>query len=55
MDALNFGFYQPPSGGRAGKFLDEERTLKDYPTDRTKGILEVGGFCFILLSKVFLV
>lgn len=41
VDALNFGFYMPPSGGRAGKFLDEQRTFKDYPMDRTTGVLEV--------------
>ncbi|XP_066931632.1 SH3 and multiple ankyrin repeat domains protein 3-like isoform X3 [Clytia hemisphaerica] len=40
VDALNFGFYMPPSGGRAGKFLDEQRTFKDYPMDRTSGSLE---------------
>lgn len=41
VDALNFGFYMPPSGGRAGKFLDEQRAFKDYPIDGTTGVLEV--------------
>uniref|UniRef100_A0A8C0K0J5 SH3 and multiple ankyrin repeat domains protein 3 n=1 Tax=Canis lupus dingo TaxID=286419 RepID=A0A8C0K0J5_CANLU len=31
QDALNYGLFQPPSRGRAGKFLDEERLLQDYP------------------------
>lgn len=29
-DPLNYGFYLPPEGGRAGKFMDEERPLEDY-------------------------
>ncbi|TKC34195.1 hypothetical protein EI555_004751 [Monodon monoceros] len=31
QDALNYGLFQPPSRGRAGKFLDEERLLQEYP------------------------
>ncbi|XP_051818475.1 SH3 and multiple ankyrin repeat domains protein 3 isoform X3 [Antechinus flavipes] len=31
QDVLNYGLFQPPSQGRAGKFLDEERLLRDYP------------------------
>ncbi|XP_077025427.1 SH3 and multiple ankyrin repeat domains protein 3 isoform X2 [Tamandua tetradactyla] len=31
QDALNYGLFQPPSRGRAGKFLDEERLLREYP------------------------
>uniref|UniRef100_A0A6Q2YBG3 SH3 and multiple ankyrin repeat domains protein 3 n=1 Tax=Esox lucius TaxID=8010 RepID=A0A6Q2YBG3_ESOLU len=30
-DVLNYGLFQPAFNGRAGKFLDEERLLKDYP------------------------
>jgi SH3/ankyrin repeat-containing protein len=30
-DGLNYGLYCPESNGRYGKFLDEERQLKDYP------------------------
>ncbi|EDO42616.1 predicted protein, partial [Nematostella vectensis] len=30
-DALNYGFYEPPCNGRSGKFLDEERTFREYP------------------------
>ena len=40
-DPLNFGFYMPPFKGRAGKFLDEERPLRDYPMDKTEPNLEV--------------
>ena len=29
-DGLNFGLYLPESNGRSGKFLDEERQLKEY-------------------------
>nr|XP_006004639.2 PREDICTED: SH3 and multiple ankyrin repeat domains protein 3-like [Latimeria chalumnae] len=30
-DVLNYGLFQPASNGRAGKFLDEERLLREYP------------------------
>ena len=30
-DGLNYGFYLPPHQGRAGKFLDDCRLLKEYP------------------------
>ncbi|XP_041909707.1 skin secretory protein xP2-like [Corvus kubaryi] len=30
-DVLNYGLFQPPFNGRAGKFLDEERLLREYP------------------------
>lgn len=45
QDALNYGLFQPPSRGRAGKFLDEERLLQDYPPnlDTPLPYLEVGG------------
>ncbi len=29
-DGLNYGFYLPPCQGRAGKFLDDSRQLKEY-------------------------
>jgi SH3/ankyrin repeat-containing protein len=29
-DAVNYGLYVPPSNGRSGKFLEEERLLADY-------------------------
>uniref|UniRef100_A0A8C6UBK1 Uncharacterized protein n=1 Tax=Neogobius melanostomus TaxID=47308 RepID=A0A8C6UBK1_9GOBI len=29
-DVLNYGLFQPASGGRDGKFLDEERLLSEY-------------------------
>ncbi|XP_039718936.1 SH3 and multiple ankyrin repeat domains protein 3 [Pteropus medius] len=31
QDALNYGLFQPPSRGRVGKFLDEQRLLREYP------------------------
>ncbi|KAG5830614.1 hypothetical protein ANANG_G00312550 [Anguilla anguilla] len=30
-DVLNYGLFQPAYHGKAGKFLDEERLLKEYP------------------------
>ena len=30
-DGLNYGFYLPPFQGRAGKFLDDYRKLREYP------------------------
>ncbi|XP_075328401.1 SH3 and multiple ankyrin repeat domains protein 3 isoform X8 [Odontesthes bonariensis] len=30
-DVLNYGLFQPAFNGRAGKFLDEERLLNEYP------------------------
>ncbi|XP_072327310.1 SH3 and multiple ankyrin repeat domains protein 3-like isoform X1 [Scyliorhinus torazame] len=31
-DVLNYGLFQPAYNGRVGKFLDEERLLREYPT-----------------------
>ncbi|CAF3228137.1 unnamed protein product [Rotaria socialis] len=31
IDGLNFGLYLPSCNGRAGKFLDESRCLREYP------------------------
>ena len=56
VDALNFGFYLPPSGGRAGKFLDEQRTFKDYPMDGTNPVLEVRkltDICFFYKNSFY--
>ncbi|XP_064595524.1 SH3 and multiple ankyrin repeat domains protein 3-like [Liolophura sinensis] len=39
-DGLNYGLYCPPSNGRAGKFLDEERVLREYPLQGPIGFLE---------------
>ena len=40
-DGLNFGLYLPPCNGRAGKFLDESRCLKEYPLSGPVSFLEV--------------
>ncbi|KAJ3594142.1 hypothetical protein NHX12_006474, partial [Muraenolepis orangiensis] len=37
-DVLNYGLFQPASNGRDGKFLDEERVLREYPQPISKGI-----------------
>lgn len=44
-DVLNYGLFQPASCGRDGKFLDEERLLREYPQPVGKGVpsLEVLG------------
>lgn len=30
-DVLNYGLFQPAYNGKAGKFLEEERQLREYP------------------------
>ena len=40
-DSFNYGLFQPPNNGRAGKFLDEERRLAEYPFQASVGHLEV--------------
>ncbi|XP_069821284.1 SH3 and multiple ankyrin repeat domains protein 2 isoform X3 [Dendropsophus ebraccatus] len=37
-DVLNYGLYQPYSNGRDGKFLDEERLLREYPQPMSRGV-----------------
>lgn len=43
-DVLNYGLFQPAYNGRAGKFLDEERRLREYPFPSIAPVpyLEVG-------------
>lgn len=53
-ESFNYGLFCPPSNGRAGKFLDEERRLGDYPFNGPVGYLEVSfvlGQLIILKSK----
>ncbi|CAF3564455.1 unnamed protein product [Rotaria socialis] len=40
-DSLNFGLYLPPCNGRAGKFLDESRCLREYPLNGPVSYLEL--------------
>ena len=40
-DSFNYGLFCPPYNGRAGKFLDDERMLQDYPMPGHVGYLEV--------------
>jgi hypothetical protein len=40
-DGLNFGLYLPPCNGRAGKFLDECRCLREYPLNGPVSQLDV--------------
>ncbi|XP_032894623.1 SH3 and multiple ankyrin repeat domains protein 2 isoform X3 [Amblyraja radiata] len=44
-DVLNYGLFQPASDGRDGKFLDEERLLKEYPQPVNKGVPSL-EFCY---------
>ncbi|XP_070411154.1 SH3 and multiple ankyrin repeat domains protein 2 isoform X2 [Nothobranchius furzeri] len=37
-DVLNYGLFQPANNGRDGKFLDEERLLREYPQPISKGV-----------------
>ncbi|GAB1605298.1 protein shank-like isoform X1 [Argonauta hians] len=39
-DGYNYGLYCPPQNGKAGKFLDEERILREYPLSGPIGYLE---------------
>ncbi|CAH8656224.1 Protein shank [Schistosoma haematobium] len=40
-DELNYGLFLPPSKGKAGKFLQEDRMLLDYPFEGSVGHLEL--------------
>ncbi|VDD76500.1 unnamed protein product [Mesocestoides corti] len=40
-DILNYGLFLPPQNGKAGKFLQEDRLLKDYPFSDSVGHLEL--------------
>lgn len=40
-ESFNYGLYLPPSNGRAGKFLDESRSLREYPLTGPVSHLEV--------------
>jgi len=52
-ESFNYGLYCPPVGGKAGKFLDEERPLKDYPLPGPVGFLEV-SYRWTLLGLYYL-
>ncbi|XP_054741145.1 uncharacterized protein LOC129246389 isoform X1 [Anastrepha obliqua] len=40
-ESFNYGLFCPPLNGKAGKFLDEERRLGDYPFNGPVGYLEL--------------
>lgn len=42
-ESFNYGLFCPPVNGKAGKFLDEERRLGDYPFSGPVGYLEVNN------------
>ena len=41
VESFNYGLYYPPANGRAGKFLDEERCMSDYPLSGSVSRIEV--------------
>ena len=43
-DPLNYGMYLPPVDGKAGKFMEEQRTLSEYPIQGPIGFLEVSSY-----------
>lgn len=45
-DVLNYGLFQPASNGRDGKFLDEERLLREYPQPVNKGVPSLEVFLY---------
>jgi SH3/ankyrin repeat-containing protein len=45
-DGLNYGLYLPPFQGRAGKFLDDCRQLKEYSLAKPIANLEVNTTYF---------
>jgi SH3/ankyrin repeat-containing protein len=49
-ESFNYGLFLPPSNGKAGKFLDEERRLGDYPFSGPVGYLEVIVCKFIAID-----
>ena len=53
-NSFNYGLFQPPLNGRAGKFLDEERRLSEYPFQGSVGHLEVTWrFDLLILYQLF--
>eukprot|EP00095_Tigriopus_kingsejongensis_P008862 maker-scaffold15_size728074-snap-gene-4.21 protein:Tk08862 transcript:maker-scaffold15_size728074-snap-gene-4.21-mRNA-1 annotation:"sh3 and multiple ankyrin repeat domains protein 3 isoform x2" len=40
-ESFNYGLFLPPAKGKAGKFLDEERRLREYPMEEPIGFLEL--------------
>ncbi|CAG7837356.1 unnamed protein product [Allacma fusca] len=40
-ESFNYGLFAPPCNGKAGKFLEEERPLSDYPFSGPVGYLEL--------------
>jgi len=56
IESFNYGLYYPPANGRAGKFLDEERCMSEYPLPGSVGRLEVYTYfcCSVLVAETFI-
>lgn len=52
-ESFNYGLFCPPVNGKAGKFLDEERRLGDYPFNGPVGYLEVRDIFFFISATFF--
>ena len=50
-ESFNYGLFMPPSNGKAGKFLDEERRLSEYALPGPIGYLEVSSGFKLMLRK----
>jgi hypothetical protein len=50
-DGLNYGFYLPPFQGRAGKFLDDCRKLREYSLNGPVANLEVCFWSFFVVVR----
>lgn len=50
-ESFNYGLFCPPVNGKAGKFLDEERRLGDYPFNGPVGYLEV-RYTFLSIVRI---
>ena len=50
---MNYGFYDPPSNGKSGKFLEEERPFVDYPLLGSPPVLEVCSKHVVESNQIF--
>ena len=51
-ESFNYGLFMPPSNGKAGKFLDEERRLSEYALPGPIGYLEVSSDLYFSVINI---